>query len=90
MLCDTHTHTNAHTHTDARAHTHTHTHTQKTKVDTYTPLIVGLLRLYPEYYYEVVPIVVGATGLITDSLVKNMAQLGKLTNPTILPWHLLK
>ena len=48
---------------------------EKTKVDTYIPLIVGLLRLYPEYSYEVVPIVVGATGLVTDSLVKNMRKI---------------
>lgn len=48
---------------------------EKAKVDTYTPLIVGLLRLYPEYCYEIVPIVVGATGLITDSLVKNMRKI---------------
>ena len=43
------------------------TNQEKTKVDTYTPFIVGLLLPYPEYSYEVVPIVVGATGLITDS-----------------------
>ena len=45
---------------------------EKTKVDTYAPLIVGLLRLYPQYKYEVIPIVIGATGLVTDSLAKNL------------------
>ena len=48
---------------------------EKTKVDTYTPLIVGLLRLYPTYNFEVVPVVVGATGLVTDSLVKNVKRI---------------
>ena len=45
------------------------------KVDTYAPLIVGLLRIYPTYKFEVVPIVVGATGLVTDSLVKNIKKV---------------
>ena len=46
-------------------------HTQeKTKIDTYTPLSINLHRLYPEYMYEIVPIVLGATGLITNSLTK--------------------
>ena len=51
------------------------TNQEKMKVDNYTPLIVGLLRIYPTYSFEVVPIVVGATGLITNSLVKNMKKI---------------
>ena len=47
---------------------------EKTKVDTYAPLIVALLRIYPTYNFEVIPIVVGATGLVTDSLVKNIEK----------------
>ena len=45
------------------------------KVDNYTLLTVGLHRLYPNYSYEVVPIVLGATGLITNYLVKYMTKL---------------
>ena len=48
---------------------------EKMKMDTYAPLIVGLLRIYPTYNFEVVPIVVGATGLVTDSLVKNVRKI---------------
>ena len=43
---------------------------EKKKMDTYAPLIVGLLRLYPQFKYEVIPLVIGATGLVTNSLVK--------------------
>ena len=52
---------------------------EKMKIDTYTPLCVNLRRLYPDYSYEVVPIVLGATGLITDSLMNHLATL--LENP---------
>ena len=45
------------------------------KIDNYASLTVGLHRLYPNYSYEVVPIVLGATGLITNSLVKYMTKL---------------
>ena len=45
------------------------------KIDNYTLLTVGLHRLYPNYSYEVVPIVLGATGLTTNSLVKYMTKL---------------
>ena len=48
---------------------------EKMKIDTYAPLIVGLLRIYPSYSFEVVPIVVGATGLVTDSLVTNVRKI---------------
>ena len=48
---------------------------EKMKMDTYAPLIVGLLRIYPSYSFEVVPIVVGATGLVTDSLVTNVRKI---------------
>ena len=47
---------------------------ENTKIDTYAPLIVGLLRIYPTYKFEVVPIVVGAMGLVTDSLVKHIKK----------------
>ena len=48
---------------------------EKTKCDTYAPLIVGLLRHYPQYKFEIVPLVVGATGLVTNSLVTNLKKL---------------
>ena len=48
---------------------------EKKKLDTYSPLTVSLLRLYPEYHFEVIPIVIGATGLITNTLVTNLKML---------------
>ena len=48
---------------------------EKTKIDTYTPLSINLNRLYPDYTYEIVPIVLGATGLVTDSLTKHLKAL---------------
>ena len=51
-------------------------HTQeKTKIDTYVPLTVGLLRLYPQYNFEVIPLVIGATGLVTDPLTKYLKTI---------------
>ena len=48
---------------------------EKSKIDIYTPLVVNLSRLYPDYAYEIIPIVLGATGLITDSLTKYLKVL---------------
>ena len=48
---------------------------EKRKIDTYTPLSVNLRRLYPEYTYEIVPIVLGATGLVTDPLSRYLRLL---------------
>ena len=48
---------------------------EKTKIDTYTPLSVNLRRLYSDYTYDIVPIVMGATGLITDSLLKYLSTI---------------
>ena len=48
---------------------------EKAKIDTYTPLSISLHRLYPDYTYEIIPIVLGATGLITDSLVKSLSTI---------------
>ena len=48
---------------------------EKMKIDNYTLLTAGLRRSYPNYSYEVVPIVLGGTGLITNSLVKYMTKL---------------
>ena len=49
---------------------------EKLHQDHYIALAVGLRRIYPEYSYTVVPVVLGATGLITNSLVKNLSTLG--------------
>ena len=49
---------------------------EKQKVDTYTELKVALLRLYPNYEIYIVPIVLGATGVVTTSLVTNLGTIG--------------
>ena len=51
-------------------------HTQeKNKLDIYTPLSVNLSRLYPDYTYDIIPIVLGVNGLITDSLTSYLKVL---------------
>ena len=45
------------------------------KIDKYTELMVHLLRLYSEYSFQISPIVLGAMGLITNTLVNNINQL---------------
>ena len=49
---------------------------EKVKQDRYVPLTVSLKRLYPAYNYSVVPVVLGATGLVTKSLMKNLCDIG--------------
>ena len=49
---------------------------EKEKRDRYAVLAVALKRLYPEYTFSVIPIVVGATGLITNSLLQNLKDIG--------------
>jgi hypothetical protein len=49
---------------------------EKVKKDRYLPLTVALKRLYPDYSYSVIPIVLGATGLVTKSLKKNLCDIG--------------
>ena len=36
----------------------------------------ALKRLYPNFSFEIVPIVLGATGLVTSDLRKNIEKLG--------------
>ena len=58
-------------------------HTQeKRKKALYVQLAVALARMYPNYQYEIVPIVLGATGLVTESLVTNLKEL-KFTDKSI-------
>ena len=43
------------------------------KIDNYLPLLAKLKRLYPEYVFDVVPIVICATGYIDNNLIwKNL------------------
>ena len=49
---------------------------EKEKRDKYAALAVALKRLYPEYTYSIIPIVVGATGLVTNSLLQNVKDIG--------------
>ena len=48
---------------------------EKSKVDIYTLLSINLSRLYPDYTYVILPIVLGNTGLITASLMKHLKVL---------------
>ena len=58
-------------------------HTQeKRKKALYVQLAVALACMYPNYQYEIVPIVLGATGLVTESLVTNLKEL-KFTDKSI-------
>ena len=45
------------------------------KNDNYVLLLTELKKLYPRYTFEIVPIVVGATGLITTELATNLRTL---------------
>ena len=46
------------------------------KHSSYLPLAAELKRLHKDYKFEVVPIVVGATGLVTNTLAKSLKKLG--------------
>ena len=46
------------------------------KHSSYLPLAAELKRLYEHYKFEVVPIVVGATALVTNTLAKSLEKLG--------------
>ena len=49
---------------------------EKEKKDKYVPLSIALKRTYPEYTFSVIPIVLGATGLVTKSLTINLKEIG--------------
>ena len=53
------------------------------KHDNYFQLGAELKRIYSDYSFEVVPISLGATGLVTNSLTKNLKKIG-ISNPTKL------
>ena len=48
----------------------------KMKHDHYLPLTAELKRLYSEYSFEVIPVVLGATGIITKSLSTALEKIG--------------
>ena len=48
---------------------------EKLKKDRYVQLSIGLKRLYPVYTFSMIPIVLGLTGLITNSLQTYLSEL---------------
>ena len=48
----------------------------KTKQDNYLPLCVELKKLYPEFSFEVIPIAIGATGLVMKKLSTDLEKIG--------------
>ena len=50
------------------------------KLVNYLPLSVELKRLYTTYSFEIVPIVIGATGVIPKSLKKSLLKIGVSVN----------
>ena len=55
----------------------------QTKKDNYLPLTAELKRLYDDYTFEIVPVVVGATGLITSHLGKALENIGVTNIPDV-------
>ena len=49
---------------------------EKEKSDRYVLLASRLQRLYPQYKYEIVPIVIGSTGYVSNNLQKYIEQCG--------------
>ena len=60
---------------------------ETTKHSKYIPLAVSLKRLYPQYFFECIPIVLGATGLITRSLTTNISAIGLHEESSTKPLH---
>ena len=48
----------------------------KQKLDNYLPLAAELKRLYKEYDFEILPVVIGATGLVTKQMFDVFKVLG--------------
>ena len=48
----------------------------KAKLDNYLPLCVEMKKLYPEFSFEVVPIAIGATGLVMKKLSADLEKIG--------------
>ena len=54
----------------------------KEKYDNYYPLIGELQRVYPEYQYKIIRIIVGALGSIPKLLEKSLIDIGFETTET--------
>ena len=48
----------------------------KIKQDNYLPLCIEMKKLYPEFSFEVIPIPIGATGLVTKKLSDDLEKIG--------------
>ena len=48
----------------------------KTKQDNYLPLCIELKKLYPEFSFEIIPVAIGATGLVMKKLTKDLERIG--------------
>ena len=48
----------------------------KRKLDYYMPLCIEMKKLYPDYSFEVIPISIGATGLIMKNLSVDLIKIG--------------
>ena len=48
----------------------------KTKQDNYLPLCIELKKLYPEFSFEVIPVAIGATGLVMKKLTNDLERIG--------------
>ena len=55
----------------------------QTKKDNYLPLTAELKRLYDTFTFEVVPVVLGATGLVTTHLGKALEKIGVKNIPEV-------
>ena len=53
------------------------------KKDNYLPLAAELKRLYDDYTFEVIPVVLGATGLVTSHLGEALKKIGVTNVPEV-------
>ena len=48
----------------------------KAKHDNYIPLVDQLQKLYPNFKYQVIPVVVGTLGALSTSIKENLKKIG--------------
>ena len=48
----------------------------KTKLDNYLPLCAEMKKLYPQFWFEVFPVTIGATGLVMKKLSADLEKIG--------------
>ena len=46
------------------------------KLDSYLPLAAELKRLYSDYSFKVIPVILGATGLVMSHMSKMLKEIG--------------